>query len=108
MEQINDISFLLDKKQVVLLEHQSTPNENMPLRLLMYIGRVYEKILTSKDIYRSRRITIPRPNFIVLYNVRLRLTPPFTSFTSLSVLPAEAKLRGKKATGTRNTPTGSR
>jgi hypothetical protein len=35
---------------------------------------------------------------IEAYNARLRLTPPFTSFTSLSVLPAEAKLRGKKAT----------
>jgi hypothetical protein len=69
MEQINDISFLLDKRLIVLIEHQSTPNENMPLRLLLYVGRIYEKLLTSKDIYRSRRITIPRPDFIVFYNV---------------------------------------
>jgi hypothetical protein len=34
---------------------------------------------------------------IEVYNVRLRLTPPLTAFASLSVLPAEAELRGKKA-----------
>jgi hypothetical protein len=68
MERINDISFLLDERLIVLIEHQSTPNENMPLRLLLYIGRVYEEILTSKYIYRSKRITIPKPDFMVFYN----------------------------------------
>jgi len=37
MKQINDISFLIDNRLVVLIEHQSTINENMPLRLLEYI-----------------------------------------------------------------------
>ena len=30
-ETINDISFLIDNRLVVLIEHQSTINENMPL-----------------------------------------------------------------------------
>jgi hypothetical protein len=68
LDRLNDISFLLDGKLIVLIEHQSTPNENMPLRLLLYIGRVYEKILGGKNIYRQKLITIPRPDFIVLYN----------------------------------------
>jgi hypothetical protein len=42
---MNDISFEIGDKLVVLIEHQSTINPNMPLRLLLYIGRVYEKIL---------------------------------------------------------------
>ena len=40
MDQINDISFTIDNRLVVLIEHQSTINRNMPLRLLLYIARV--------------------------------------------------------------------
>ncbi|MDR1135962.1 MAG: Rpn family recombination-promoting nuclease/putative transposase [Clostridiales Family XIII bacterium] len=68
LDRLNDISFLLDGKLIVLIEHQSTPNENMPLRLLLYIGRVYEKIVNGKNIYRQKLIKIPKPDFIVLYN----------------------------------------
>ena len=41
----NDISFTIDDKIVCLIEHQSTISENLPLRLLMYIARVYERIV---------------------------------------------------------------
>jgi hypothetical protein len=34
----------------------------------MYIARVYEKIIGEKNIYASRLIHIPRPEFFVLYN----------------------------------------
>jgi DNA-binding transcriptional regulator of glucitol operon len=68
MERINDISFTVGDKVVVLLEHQSTINPNMALRLLMYIARIYEKILGDKNIYTTKALTIPRPEFFVLYN----------------------------------------
>jgi hypothetical protein len=68
MERINDISFTIGDKVVVLLEHQSTINPNMALRLLMYIARVYEKILGDKNIYTTRALRIPRPECFVLYN----------------------------------------
>jgi hypothetical protein len=68
MEQLNDIAFVLDGRLVVLIEHQSTVNENMPLRMLIYIAREYEKITTSKNLYKEKRIAIPAPEFIVLYN----------------------------------------
>ena len=68
MEFNNDISFEIDGKLVVLIEHQSTINPNMALRLLMYVGRVYEKIVEGRNIYSSKRISIPRPEFFVLYN----------------------------------------
>jgi hypothetical protein len=65
---INDISFEIGGKLVVLIEHQSTINPNMALRLLMYIGRVYEKITEDRNIYASKLISLPRPEFFVLYN----------------------------------------
>jgi len=64
----NDISFEIDGKLVVLIEHQSTINPNITLRLLMYIGRVYEKIIEGKNIYSTKEVKIPRPEFFVLYN----------------------------------------
>jgi predicted transposase YdaD len=68
MEQLNDISFTVDNRLVVLIEHQSTINPNMPLRLLMYIARIYEKITERRKLYQTRLEKIPAPEFIVLYN----------------------------------------
>jgi hypothetical protein len=67
---INDISFEAGEKLVVILEHQSTINPNMPLRLLSYIARVYEKITAGKKtrLYGKKGFRVPRPEFIVLYN----------------------------------------
>jgi predicted transposase/invertase (TIGR01784 family) len=67
-DQLNDLSFLVDNKLVVLIEHQSTINPNMPLRLLMYIGRLYEKLVDRKKRYSETLIPLPCPEFIVLYN----------------------------------------
>ena len=64
----NDISFTVNEKLVVLIEHQSTINDNMPLRLLLYIARIYEKIADMKDRYKASLKKIPKPQFIVLYN----------------------------------------
>jgi predicted transposase/invertase (TIGR01784 family) len=68
MDMMNDVSFEIGGKLVVLIEHQSTINPNMAFRLLLYIARVYEKITGDKNIYASRLIPIPRPEFFVPYN----------------------------------------
>jgi predicted transposase/invertase (TIGR01784 family) len=70
MEWINDISFVIDGKLVVLIEHQSTINPNMPLRMFIYAARVYEKICDSKNMYRTKQMKIPQAEFVVLYNGR--------------------------------------
>jgi hypothetical protein len=67
-DRINDISFAIGDKLVILIEHQSTINPNIAFRLLIYIAKVYEKIIGGKNIYASRLIRIPRPEFFVLYN----------------------------------------
>ncbi|MDR3275659.1 MAG: Rpn family recombination-promoting nuclease/putative transposase, partial [Treponema sp.] len=68
MDRINDLSFTLGDKLVILIEHQSTVNQNMPLRFLLYIGRIYEKIIRNRALYATGLVKIPRPEFIVLYN----------------------------------------
>jgi predicted transposase/invertase (TIGR01784 family) len=68
MDLYNDISFEIGGKIVVLIEHQSTINPNMALRLLFYITRVLEKKIASRTLYSKKPVSIPRPEFFVLYN----------------------------------------
>ncbi len=68
MERINDLSFILDDKFVVLLEQQSTVNENMALRMLLYVARLYEKVLDNENLYKKRRIQVFTPQFVMFYN----------------------------------------
>ena len=49
----NDISFDAGGKVIVFGEHQSTINENMPLRSLLYIGRAYERLVPPRKIGRA-------------------------------------------------------
>ena len=68
MDQQNDVAFVIGDAIVVLIEHQASINENMPLRLLMYIARVYELIIDNKAVYKDKLLKVPKPEFIVLYN----------------------------------------
>ena len=64
----NDVSYLVDNKIIVLAEHQSTINPNMPLRCLEYISRLYETLFESKEKYSRKLLQIPTPEFYVFYN----------------------------------------
>ncbi|MDR1674574.1 MAG: Rpn family recombination-promoting nuclease/putative transposase [Oscillospiraceae bacterium] len=91
----NDLSFIIDGKLVVLIEHQSSVNPNMPIRLLLYLAKVYDRLI-QKNVYSSRLIKIPKPEFIVLYNGTE--TCPDESVLKLSdafyEIPAEHKPNG--------------
>jgi len=93
MGQINDVSFTVGDRLVVLVEHQSTINENMPLRMLMYIGRVYEKIIDRVKLYQTNLEKIPAPVFIVLYNGRA----PFPARKTLRLSDAFRNADGLRA-----------
>jgi hypothetical protein len=65
----NDLSFLVNGKLVVLIEHQSSINRNMPIRFLDPILRLFEGIIgDQRAIHRRALVKLPRPQFIVLYN----------------------------------------
>ena len=64
----NDVSYLVDNKIIVLAEHQSTVNPNMPLRCLEYVTRLYEHIQNPRDRYSRTLKKIPIPAFYVFYN----------------------------------------
>ena len=71
-----------------LYEHQSTWNENMPLRGFFYFAELYEKYLEEQEIKISetiRQVKLPFPKYVVFYNgtkdmpdrVELRLSDCF-------------------------------
>jgi len=98
MDRVNDISFEIGGKLVILIEHQSTINPNMAFRLLMYIARVYEKIVDVKKTYATKPVRLPRPEFFVLYNgaspcpdeQTLKLSEAFERAASLGIPVKEA------------------
>ncbi len=64
----NDISFEVNGQVLVLGEHQSTVNPNMPLRCLLYVGRAYEQLVDKSARYRTTLVEIPTPEFYTFYN----------------------------------------
>jgi len=95
-DRINDLSFTIDNRLVVLIEHQSTVNNNIPLRLLVYIARVYEKIVNMKKAYQTKLKKIPAPEFIVLYNGKDK----YPDHTELRLSDAFKGIKGLKSAET--------
>lgn len=63
----NDIAFTVNERRIILGEHQSTINYNMPLRNLMYFGREIEMMVPAEDRYKKNLIKIPTPDFTTFY-----------------------------------------
>lgn len=63
----NDVSWEINGRLIVLVEHQSTVNENMPFRCLEYVTRIYEGIVPIKERYAEKVYKIPNPDFYVVY-----------------------------------------
>ena len=66
MSMKNDVAFVFDA-QLMLYEHQSTRNLNMPLRDLFYISAEYQKLVPTEKLY-SKQVSLPTPRFVVFYN----------------------------------------
>ena len=65
----NDVAVLVDD-ELMLFEHQSTPNPNMPLRGLLYFAHAYEGLLAAegREIFGPARVEIAAPSYYVFYN----------------------------------------
>lgn len=65
----NDLSFIIST-DMNLYEHQSTFNPNMPIRGVLYFARLYKAYIQKHDldVYGSRLIKLPTPQYVVFYN----------------------------------------
>ena len=71
----NDVSWEINGRLIVLVEHQSTVNENMPFRCLEYVTRIYEGIVPVKQRYAEKVYKIPNPDFYVVYVGKKEIPP---------------------------------
>jgi hypothetical protein len=91
----NDVSFTVADTYMALFEQQSSFNRNIPLRVLLYIARLYERLIPNKDVHKEALLLIPRPHAVVFYTrtdsgkdamkqnrVILRLSDAFKGVTS--------------------------
>ena len=65
----NDISCKIRDNFLVLIEHQSSVNPNMPFRCFSYAAELLNRLVKNKrSIYRQKLIRFPSPKFYVLYD----------------------------------------
>ena len=71
----NDIAVLVNGQFILMIEHQSTINPNMPLRLLEYVARIYGNIVDSKAKFSRHLVPLAKPEFYIFYTGDQELPP---------------------------------
>lgn len=71
----NDLSFTVGEEEIILMEEQSTPNGNMPLRLFFYLAKLYQHSVAQEKLYRQATTKLPAPHFYVFCVGRHDLPP---------------------------------
>ena len=92
----NDLSCLYKNNFLVMIEHQSTPNENIPLRMLFYVAELFKQYIEpfKEKIYQLNQIELPTPKFYLFYNGRknepeqrqMKLSTAFRNFSGLELV----------------------
>ncbi len=65
----NDVAMLYEGRIIVFIEHQSTINLNMPLRMLWYTGAAFKMYIGDqlRTVFGTKQIILPEPEFYVFY-----------------------------------------
>ena len=92
----NDLSCIYRNNFLILIEHQSTLNENMPLRMLFYVAELFKQHIEpiKEKIYQSNQIELPTPKFYLFYNGKdeeeeqrqMKLSTAFKNFSGLELV----------------------
>ena len=92
----NDLSCLYRNNFLILIEQQSTPNENMPLRMLFYVAELLKQYIEPQreNMYRLKQIKLPTPRFYLFYNGtrheverrQMKLSTAFQDFSGLELV----------------------
>lgn len=65
----NDVGFMVGEKILILTEAQSSWTENIAVRILIYLMVTYQDYIreTKQNVYKSRKVRLPRPEMYVVY-----------------------------------------
>lgn len=65
----NDISCKIGNQFLILVEHQSTINNNMPFRCFAYVAELLNNLVSDKSRFYGRSVVkFPAPKFFVFYD----------------------------------------
>ena len=67
--QYNDLALMVRDKLIIFVEAQSTWSINILVRLLLYLSATYHDYIVENkfNVYGSKKINIPEPEFYVIY-----------------------------------------
>ena len=92
----NDLSCIYRNNFLVLIEHQSMSNGNMPLRMLFYVAELFKQYIEpiKEKIYKPNQIKLPTPKFYLFYNgteeepeqKQMKLSTAFKNFSGLELV----------------------
>ena len=64
----NDLAFQVGNVYIILVEHQSELNLNLPFRMFLYCAKTYERSIPLAALHGKSLVKLPAPRFYVLYN----------------------------------------
>ena len=84
-ERYNDVSFLTnDNRLIFLVEHQSTVNANLAIKLGIYYFALLQLWMTLynkvKEIHSETEMQVPKPELYVVYNGKAQYIKKFETF----------------------------
>ena len=77
----NDVGFMVREKLLILTEAQATWTENIVVRILIYLMVTYQDYIkkTKQNVYKSKKIKLPRPELYVIYTGDRKERPEYIS-----------------------------
>ena len=77
IQQYNDLAFLVRNKLLILLEAQASWSMNIIIRILLYLADSWLKYINSNelDLYGSKVLELPVPEFYVVYTGNRKKRP---------------------------------
>ena len=81
----NDLGFTVRDRQLILLEAQSTWSANIVLRVLLYLADTWNAYVQKREynLYGTKPLHLPKPEFYVLYTGDRKERPEWLSFADL-------------------------
>ena len=76
-QQYNDLAFLVRNRILILLEAQSSWSVNIVIRVFLYLANLWLKYINANklDIYGSKALELPVPEFYVVYTGKRKSHP---------------------------------
>ncbi|MBQ7193503.1 MAG: hypothetical protein IJR98_03935 [Synergistaceae bacterium] len=73
--QYNDLALLVRDRLIIFVEAQSTWSVNIILRILLYLAGTYQEYIAERNlnVYGSKKLKIPEPEFFVIYTGKRRI-----------------------------------